>query len=80
MFNMKLLSVMELSHGTPLVPWINFNPSTDQNNICFKVWDHIIYQFPNVNGAAVEVWESIIIFTPHMWLLIHAGFPTNYHI
>ena len=30
-----------------------------------KVWDEIIYPFPNVNGATVEVWEWIYDFIPH---------------
>ena len=30
-----------------------------------KVWDEIIYPFPNFNGATVEVWEWIIYFIPH---------------
>ena len=29
------------------------------------MWDDISYPFPNVNGAAVEVWEWISNSTPH---------------
>ena len=28
------------------------------------MWDEIIYPFPNLNGATVEVWEWISNFTP----------------
>ena len=38
--------------------------------------DETDYQFPNFNGAAVEVWEWInnfIHILQGMWLLIHAG-------
>ena len=31
-----------------------------------KVWDEIIYPFPNFNGAAVEVWEWISNFIPYL--------------
>ena len=34
------------------------------NYIHHKVWDEITYQFPNVNGATVEVRDSIINFIP----------------
>ena len=30
-----------------------------------KVWDGIIYPFPNFNGTTVEVWEWISNFIPH---------------
>ena len=30
-----------------------------------KVWDEIIYPFPNFNGCTVEVWEWLNNFTPH---------------
>ena len=30
-----------------------------------KVWDLIIYPFPNFNGCTVEVWEWISNFSPH---------------
>ena len=35
------------------------------NHIYYKMWDEIIYQFPNFNGAAIEVWEWISNFIPH---------------
>ena len=52
-----------------VLTWINFNPSND------KVWDEITYQFPNFNGAAVEVSEWISNSIPHFTghLLIHSG-------
>ena len=35
------------------------------NNIDDIVWDKITQQFPNPNGAAVEVWEWISNFIPY---------------
>ena len=38
------------------------------------MWDEITYPFPNVNGAAVEVGERMIISSQillDIWLLIH---------
>ena len=49
------------SCGLTLIPsWIS-------NHISGKVWDEIIYSFPNFNGATVEVWEWISNFTIGMW-------------
>ena len=31
-----------------------------------KLWDEIIYPFPNFNDATVEFWELISIFIPHL--------------
>ena len=30
-----------------------------------KVWDEITYPFPNLNGAAIEVWEWVSNFIRH---------------
>ena len=30
-----------------------------------KVWDEIIYPFPNFNGATIEVWKWVSNFIPH---------------
>ena len=30
-----------------------------------KVWDEIIYPFPNFNGGTVDVWEWKSNFIPH---------------
>ena len=30
-----------------------------------KVWDEIIYPFPNINGCTVELWEWLSNFIPH---------------
>ena len=35
-----------------------------------KVWDEIIYPFPNFNGCTVEVWEWISNFIPHFMMYI----------
>ena len=41
------------------------------NDIYCKVWDEIAYLFPNINGAAVEVWEWIRNFIPNLtWHVI----------
>ena len=46
-------------HRLTLIPaWIS-------NNIASKVWDEIAYPSPNVDGAAVEIWKSIVDFIPH---------------
>ena len=37
------------------------------NYVHYKVWDEIIYPFPNFNSAAVEVWECIYYFISHWW-------------
>ena len=34
-------------------------------NFHHKVWDEIVYSFPNFKGAAVEVWEWISNIIPH---------------
>ena len=47
-------------HGLTLIPsWIS-------NLFHYKMWDEIIYPFPNFNGATVEVWEWISNFIPHL--------------
>ena len=35
------------------------------NKIYHKVWDEITYQFPNLNGAVVDVWEWMSNFIQH---------------
>ena len=35
------------------------------NHMLGKVWDEMIYPFPNFNGCAVEVWEWINDFITH---------------
>ena len=35
------------------------------NHMTHKIWNEITYQFPNFNGATVEVWEWISCFTLH---------------
>ena len=59
-------------HGLNLAMWFNFNPNTWMSNyIYYKVWHKIIYQFPNFNGEAVEVWEWINNFIAHFtWYVI----------
>ena len=34
-------------------------PAWISNHMPSKVWDEIIYPFPNFNGATIEVWEWI---------------------
>ena len=33
-----------------------------------KVWDEITYQFPNINGATIEVWEWLSYFILHFMI------------
>ena len=48
-----------LNPGLTLVPaWIRIH-------IHYRMWDEIIFPFPNFNGSAVEVWEWIKYFIPH---------------
>ena len=45
-----------------------------------NVWGVITYPFPDINGAAVEVWEWMNKFVAHfidMWLHIHFGISIN---
>ena len=39
------------------------------NIIHYKMWDEIIYPLPKFNDAAVEIWEWISNFIPH--LIVH---------
>ena len=41
-------------------------PALTSDHIHHNAWDEIIYPFPNFNGAAVEVWEWIRSFIPHL--------------
>ena len=46
-------------HCLPSIPaWI-------RDYIHHKVWNEVIYPFPNFNGCTVEVWEWISHFIPH---------------
>ena len=57
-------------HDLTLIPvWIG-------NHMPSKVWDEIIFPFPNSNCCTVEVWKWISNFTHALYwmrLLIHAG-------
>ena len=45
--------------GLTLIPaWLS-------NHMPRNVWDEITYQFPNFNGATIDVWEWISNFIPH---------------
>ena len=37
----------------------------ESNHASGKVWNEIIYPFPNFNDATVEVWELISNLIPH---------------
>ena len=51
-----------------------WSPRVISKYINYKMWNEIIYLFPNFNGATVEVWEIILSHTfLDMWLIIHAG-------
>ena len=54
-------------------PFPNFNgeasiPALINNHMPSKVGDEMTYPFPNFNGAAVEGWESISNFIPHIMM------------
>ena len=63
---------------------MHFNPISDITHIASKVWNEIIYPFPNINDCAVVVSEYICKFILHfiaddiiMNVLIHAGINAN---
>ena len=56
LFNYALL-------GSFLIPWFNFKSRLDI--WLHYMWDKITYQYPNLNGCAVEVWELISSFISH---------------
>ena len=39
-----------------LLIWINLISACLSNHMSSKMWDKMIYPFPNVNGCTVEVW------------------------
>ena len=46
-----------------LLPWFNLKSNMDNYYMTSKLWDEITFQFPNCNGATVEVLEGINNFT-----------------
>ena len=56
--------------GIPLINRSNFNPARINNHMTSKVWDEIIYHFPNVNSAAIEVGEWINNYIRHFLLYV----------
>ena len=74
-----LIGCIEISWDNWLVlsgiPFPDFNliPSWLSNYINFKIWDEITHPFPDLNIAAVEVWELISDFISHfiMDVIIH---------
>ena len=56
----------EISHQCrPSCPGLTLIPAWISKHSHYKVWDEIIYPFPNFNRATVEVWEWISNFIPH---------------
>ena len=51
----------EIERGPRLVTVVNLTviQAEFSNDIHYKLWDEITYQFPNFNGATVEVWKWI---------------------
>ena len=47
------------NQGPPLLTWIS-------NYIFYKMWDEVIYPFPNFIGCTVEVWEWLSNFISHL--------------
>ena len=53
-------SVAPFTRGLTLIPvWIS-------NHMLKNGWNGISYPFPNFSGSAIEVWESISNFIPHI--------------
>ena len=44
--------------------WLTKNAAWISNYVHYRVWDEIIFPFPNFNGCTVEVWEWISNFIP----------------
>ena len=42
------------------------NFGSDKELHPLKMWDEISYHCPNLNGAAIEVWEGLSNFIPHL--------------
>ena len=57
------LSLFHLCSATPggSLTSLNFNSSTEKNYIYYKMWDQIIYLFPNFNGPTVVVENGYVI-------------------
>ena len=54
------------AHGLLLLIWTStLIPASISNYKPSKVWDEIIYPFPNFSGCIVEVWKWISNLTPH---------------
>ena len=47
------------------VSCVNLIPAWMSNYIHYEVWDEIMYAFPNIKGATIEVWEWINNFILH---------------
>ena len=64
MLGLKFNQVSKSGHRKRLLlTWFNFNPNAGKYNYAhYKVWDDIIYLFPNFKGTAVEVGEWISNF------------------
>ena len=64
-----LVSIMAIGGPTPI-----------GNYMASKVWTEIIHPFPNINGAATDIWNRQVISSHillDLWLLIHAGIKVN---
>ena len=52
--------------GYLLLTWLPLIPEWITNHMSSKVWDEIIYTFPNLDGCTVDVWELINNFIRHI--------------
>ena len=64
-FLLNTCQKQHLAYWRPIKHGLTLNPTLQGNHMPRKVWDEIIYLFPNFNGATVEVWEWISNFIPH---------------
>ena len=60
--------------GPHLLNGLTLIPVCINNYIHCKLWEEVIYIFPNFNGKTVEVWDGYVISSLtllDMWILIH---------
>ena len=80
--NIETNSLMKIHLKVSSVFWHHFiqspfyyyglilNPAWISNHMHRKVWDEITDPFPNFNDCAVEVWEWISDFIPHIIMTV----------
>ena len=73
----NMIKITFSTHRDPFYQYgLNLIPERISNHMLSKLWDEIILPFPNLNGAALIVWEwinSLYHMLQWIWLLIHVG-------